>query len=187
MVCYHHVSAFRAIHCPSPHVGLQGEGGGGGVVGDREQKGMVWEKGGEGWKLAGFGASIDVLSSHGVSGNKQADRLTTYLLTPIAPEEHRPSTTPRHRTLFWSALAIPDQLVTCCFSHRALWFQLYFSVLPPTVARPASLSLPPWAPGQGLVCSAGCWLPEGVSDPAPLPPQYLLGHWFLLCFSRVHS
>ena len=26
---------------------------------------------------------------------------------------------------------------------------------------------------------AGCWLPEGVSDPAPLPPQYLFGHWFL--------
>ena len=26
-----------------------------------------------------------------------------------------------------------------------------------------------------------CWmlLPEGVSDPSPLPPQYLLGHWFL--------
>ena len=35
------------------------------------------------------------------------------------------------------------------------------------------------APGQGLACGAGCWLPEGVSDPAPLPPQYLLGHWFL--------
>ena len=34
-------------------------------------------------------------------------------------------------------------------------------------------------PGQGLGCGAGCWLPEGVSDPAPLPPQYLLGHWFL--------
>ena len=30
-----------------------------------------------------------------------------------------------------------------------------------------------------LACGAGCWLPEGVSDPAPLPPQYLLGHWFL--------
>ena len=34
-------------------------------------------------------------------------------------------------------------------------------------------------PGQGLACGAGCWLPEGVSDPAPLPPQYLLSHWFL--------
>ena len=24
-----------------------------------------------------------------------------------------------------------------------------------------------------------CWMLEGVSDPSPLPPQYLLGHWFL--------
>ena len=37
----------------------------------------------------------------------------------------------------------------------------------------------PAGPGQGLACGAGCCLPEGVSDPAPLPPQYLLGHWFL--------
>ena len=73
--------------------------------------------------------------------------------------------------LFWAALVIPDQLVPCCFS--------FASVSPPTVARPASLSLPLWVPGQGLVCGAGCWLPEDVSDPAPLPPQYLLGHWFL--------
>ena len=82
--------------------------------------------------------------------------------------EHRLSTTPHHRTLFWAALVIPDQLVPCCFS-----------VSPPTVARPASLPLPLRVPGQGLACGAGCWLPEGVSDPAPLPPQYLLGHWFL--------
>ena len=34
-------------------------------------------------------------------------------------------------------------------------------------------------PGQGLACGAGCWLPEGVSDPAPLPLQYRFGHWFL--------
>ena len=45
--------------------------------------------------------------------------------------------------------------------------------------RPASLPLTLRVPGQGLACGAGCWLPEGVSDPAPLPPQYLLGHWFL--------
>ena len=59
----------------------------------------------------------------GVSGNKQADRLTTYLLTylrPSFPVEHRPSTTPRHRTLFWAALVIPDQLVTCCFSSTSI-------------------------------------------------------------------
>ena len=116
----------------------------------------------------------------GVSGNKQADRLTTYLLTPIAPGGAQAINDPS-----------PSHSLLGCSGHSRpvghLLFQLYFSVLPPTVARPASLSLPQWAPGQGLVCSAGCWLPEGVSDPAPLPPQYLLGHWFLLCFSRVHS
>ena len=32
----------------------------------------------------------------------------TYLY-PSLPVEHRPSTTPRHRTLFWAALVIPDQ------------------------------------------------------------------------------
>ena len=31
----------------------------------------------------------------------------TYLC-PSFPVEHRPSTTPRHRTLFWAALVIPD-------------------------------------------------------------------------------
>ena len=55
----------------------------------------------------------------GVSGNKQADRLTTYL-RPSLPVEHRPSTTRRHRTLLWAALAIPDQLVTCCFSSTSV-------------------------------------------------------------------
>ena len=87
--------------------------------------------------------------------------LLTYLC-PSLPVEHRPSTTPRHRTLFWAALVIPDQLVPCCFSSRL-----------------ASLPLPLRVPGQGLACGAGYWLPEGVSDPVPLPTQYLLGHWFL--------
>ena len=70
-----------------------------------------------------------------------------------------------------------------CSSHSSpvgpLLFQLCFSVLPPTVVRPASLPLPLQVPGQDLVCGAGSSLPEGVSDPAPPPPQYLLGHWFL--------
>ena len=35
MVCYHHVSTFRAIHCQKPHVGLQVGVGGGGVEGAR--------------------------------------------------------------------------------------------------------------------------------------------------------
>ena len=45
--------------------------------------------------------------------------LLTYLLThlrPSLPVEHRPSTTPRHLTLFWAALVVPDQLVPCCLS-----------------------------------------------------------------------
>nr|KAG5699968.1 hypothetical protein BaRGS_001787 [Batillaria attramentaria] len=37
-----------------------------------------------------------------------------------------------------------------------------------------------YKPAQiGLACGAGRWLPEGVSNPAPLPPQDLLGRWFL--------
>ena len=41
-------------------------------------------------------------------------------LCPSLPVEHRPSTTPRHRTLFWAALVIPDQLVPCCFSSASV-------------------------------------------------------------------
>ena len=77
----------------------------------------------------------------------------------------------------------PSHTVLGCSCHSGpvgpLLFQLCFSVSPPAVKRPASLPFPLWVPGQGLACGAGCWLPEGVSDPAPLPPQYLLGHWFL--------
>ena len=106
------------------------------------------------------------------------DRITpkshTYLLMPVASG---------------GAWAINDPspshsvLGSCGHSRPVgpLLFQLCFSVSPPTVARQAFLSLPLRVPGQGLVCGAGCWLPEGVSDPAPLPLQYLLGHWFLSC------
>ena len=44
----------------------------------------------------------------------------TDLLCPSLPVEHRPSTTPHHSTLFWAALAIPDQLVPCCFSSASV-------------------------------------------------------------------
>ena len=53
------------------------------------------------------------------------DLYCRYVLTylcPSLPVEHRPSTTPRHRTrtLFWAALVIPYQLVPCCFSSASV-------------------------------------------------------------------
>ena len=44
----------------------------------------------------------------------------TYYLCPSLPVERRPSTTPRHCTLFWTDLAIPDQLVLCCFNSASV-------------------------------------------------------------------
>ena len=100
--------------------------------------------------------------------------VTGNLLMPIAPSGAQATYDPS-----------PSHSVLGCSGHSGpvgpLLFQLCFSVSPPTVAKPVSLSLPLRVPGQGLACGAGCWLPEGVSDPAPLPPQYLLGHWFLSC------
>ena len=63
--------------------------------------------------------------NHGVSvmmtplNTAQVWTVLTYLC-PSLPVEHRPSKTPRHRTLFWSALTIPDQLVHCCFSSASV-------------------------------------------------------------------
>ena len=102
----------------------------------------------------------------------------TYLC-PSLLVEHRPSTTPCHRTLFWAALVIPDQLVPCCFSSASV-SRLQLLRGRPLFLFPCGFQVRVWrVPGQGLACGAGCWLSEGVSDPAPLPPQYLLGHWFL--------
>ena len=102
--------------------------------------------------------------------------LLTYLC-PSLPVKHRPSTTPPHPP---PPRPPPSHSVLGCPSHLGpvgpLLFQLCFSVSPPAVARPASLSIPLRVPGHGLACGAGCWLPEGASDPAPLPPQYLFGH-----------
>ena len=86
--------------------------------------------------------------------------------------EHWPSTTPCLRT---SVQGYSGHFSPVC----PLLFQLCFSVSPPAVARLASLPLSLRVPGQGLACSAGCWIPEDVSNLAPLPPQYLFGHWFL--------
>ena len=64
--------------------------------------------------------------------------LLTYLC-PSLPVEHRPSTTSRHRTLFWAALVIPDQLVPCCFSSAS-------------VSRLSSSSLAGSRSGLGVWC-----------------------------------
>ena len=82
--------------------------------------------------------------------------------------EHRPSTPPRHHTLFWTALVIPDQLVPCCFSSASV------SDLQLLQGQPLFLF-----PCGFQVRALRVVLPEGVFDPAPLSLQYLLGHWFL--------
>ena len=75
-------------------------------------------------------------------------------------------------------------VITRCYGHSRpvspLLFQLCFSVKPLTVVGSASLTVPLWVPGQGLVCSAWCWLPEGVSDPTPQLVVYIhdnIDHW----------
>ena len=121
-----------------------------------------------------------------------SDKCRTALLMPS--REHRPSTTPRHRTLFWAALVIPDQLLPCCFSSASVsrlqllrgrplfLFPCGFQLSPLSLSLSLSQS-PPLSPvslpspsRSGL--GVWCWM-LAVSDPAPLPPQYLLGHRFL--------
>ena len=96
--------------------------------------------------------------------------LITYLC-PLLPVEHRPSTMPRHRILFWAALVIPDQLVPCYFSS-ASESRLQLLRGWPLFLFPCGFQVRAWR----VVLDA-----EGVSDPAPLSLQYLLGHWFLSC------
>ena len=111
---------------------------------------------------------------HSCSGHFQSCLCFHYrtCLCPSLPVEHRPSTTPRHRTLFCAALVFPDLLVPCCCSSASV------SRLQLLRDRPLFL-FPCGFQVRVLACGAGCWLPEGAYDPAPLPPQYLLGHWFL--------
>ena len=93
--------------------------------------------------------------------------------------EHRPSTTLRHRTLFWASLASPVLLVPFCFITASV------SCLQLLRGRPLFL-FPCGVPCQCLACGAGRWLPKGVSNPAPLPPQNLLDHLFMtLSFPQV--
>ena len=98
-------------------------------------------------------------------------KLVTYLC-PSLPVGHRPSTTPRNSTLFWAALAIPVQLVPCCFSSTSV------SRLQQLRDRP--LFLFPWG---FQIRASRVVLDDGFlrvcPTQTPFPPQYLLGHWFL--------
>ena len=50
----------------------------------------------------------------------QAQGLIPTYLSPSLQVEHRPFMTSRHHTLFRTVLAIPDQLVPCCFSSASV-------------------------------------------------------------------
>ena len=66
---------------------------------------------------------ISFLGSVAIVSASEREKLDMYILTylcPSLPVEHRLSTTPRHRTLFWAALVIPDQLVPCCFRSASV-------------------------------------------------------------------
>ena len=92
--------------------------------------------------------------------------LFTYLC-PSLPVEHSPSTTPRHRTLFWAAQTSSSLTISALL--QCLAFKCCEAGL--SSSSPAGSRS-----GLGVWC---WWLLEVVSDPAPLLPQYLVGHWFL--------
>ena len=97
--------------------------------------------------------------------------VVTYLW-PSLPVEHRPSTTPRHHTLFWAALVIPDQLVPCCFSSASV-SRIQLLRGRPVFVFPCGFQVRAWR----VVLDAG------FLRVCPIQPhfllQYLLGHWFL--------
>ena len=87
-------------------------------------------------------------------------------LCPLLPVEHRPSTTPRHCTLFWAALAFSVQLAPCCFSSASVSLQLLRGR--PRFVFPCGFQVR----ALHLVLDAGfLWV-------FPIQP-HLLGHWFL--------
>lgn len=62
-------------------------------------------------------------------------------------------------------------LVRLIQPFHSCWFPVVSTLLPTL-----------WVPRQGLACGARyCWFPVGMSDPAPLSPHFLFGHWFLSC------
>ena len=121
-----------------------------------------------GWTVTGLG---DPHHSQGRAVSRCDTAGAFTYLCPSLSVEYRPSTTPPPSPL---PRPLQSHSVLGCSGHSEpvgpLLFQICSSVSPPTVARPASLFLPMRVPGQGLAC-----------DAAPLPPQYLLIHWFLSC------
>ena len=85
--------------------------------------------------------------------------------------EHRPSTTPRHRTLFWANLAAPVQFVPCCLSSASV-SRLQLLRGRPLFLFPCGFQVRAWR-----VMLDACFL--RVSDPALLPLQNLFCYWFL--------
>ena len=98
----------------------------------------------------------------GGSFSKWSHTLLTCICSSL-PVEHRPSTTPHPLTLFWATLAIPDQLVPCCFSSASV------SRLQLLRGRPLFL-FPCGFPDQGSACGAGCW---GFLRVCPIQPHFL--------------
>ena len=96
-----------------------------------------------------------------VSAN-DTGRLRVTHLCPSLPVEHRSSTTPRHRTLFWAALVIPDQLAPCCFSSASV------SRLQPLRGRPVLLF-----PCGSQVRAWRVVLDAGFLSVCPIQPRFL--------------
>ena len=75
-----------------------------------------------------------------------------------------------NRARFWAAFSasfrvVPISLCSASVSH----LQLFLGG--PLFRCPCGL--------ESLACVAGCWLPEGVPDSAPLPASDLLVYWLL--------
>ena len=102
--------------------------------------------------------------------------LLTYLC-PSLPVEHRPSTTPPPPPPPSPAIALCSGLL---LSFRTSWFPAVSALLQCLASSCCEAGLSSSSPaGSRSGLGVWCWMLEGVSDPAPFPPQYLLGHWFL--------
>ena len=119
--------------------------------------------------------------------------LLTYLC-PSFPVEHRPSTTPRQRTLFWAALVIPDQLVPCCFSSASV-SRLQLLRGRPLFLFPCGFQVRAWRVVQGAGFLRVCLIQPNSSAvsawplvPVPLAPTDLhFGSSLAIGFCRCTS